>query len=169
MRTPNGYIAPEFYNKTIEEINDSLSALGWIEYIHPLARTGVDEQGTFPEVYLNDGSRNSIRIMPHGKSLSFFTMSSSVEIDESEYYAVEMSLIVWADMTKVYPAKAYDYTTELIKDVKNVLNEHGAYDKSIDHEGVFDGFTELEKVENQNTMFPRTAFKINFTIDVLFC
>ena len=169
MRTPDKYILPQFFNKRIEEINESLSALGWIEYIHPLAHVGEYEQGTFPEVYVNDGSKKSIRIFPHGNSLSFFTLSSAEQIDESEMYAVNLSLVVWADMTKVYPAKTYDYTTELLKDVKEVIDKHNGYSKTFDFDEVFEDFSQLEKVENQNTMLPYTAFRVNFTVDLLMC
>lgn len=169
MRTPDSYILPQFYNKRIEEINEDLSALGWIEYVHPLAHVGEDEHGTFPEVYVNDGSRNSIRIFPHGNSLSFFTLTSADQIDESEMYAVNLSLVVWADMTKVYPAKTYDYTTELLKDVKEVIDKHNGYSKSFDFDEVFEDFSQLEKIENQNTMLPNVAFRINFIVDLLMC
>jgi len=161
---------PKFYDKKIQEINTSLASLGWIETIYPLAMMGEDEQGTFPEVYHNDGTRNSIRVFPHGNSISFFTINSPIQqLDESEMYGVELNFLVWADMTKVYPNKAYNYTTELINDVRKILEDHSGYGFSILLNNVFDGFSQLEKIENQNVMLPYTAFKITFTVDLLTC
>jgi len=157
-----------FYRQKIEEINEDLRGLGWIENVYDLARTGVDSEGTFPEVYNNDGTNYSTRALPHGKAMSFFTVNSSTQIDETEYYETELSLVVWADLTKVY-SKPYDYTEELILEVKNVLNKHDAYNYSIDFEDVFNDYEQLDKLTNQNTMLPFTAFRINFTVSLLLC
>lgn len=163
---------PVFYNKKVQELNSKLSELGWIEVIQPIARIGEDEKGTFPEVYYNDGSRKNIRIMPEGNSWSFFMLNGDIiqtNNDEGIWYTVPLSLYVWADLTKVYPAKNYDYTDELIRDVANVLEENACIDLVIITNNVFDQFNEYDLNKNQNMMLPYTGFKINFLCDLTMC
>jgi len=168
MKTADTY-APSFYDKKVYEINRDLNWLGWIEHIHPVADVGVDEEGTFPEVYMNDGTKKSIRILPSGNSLSFFEVNEIDQIDETEFFGVNLSIVVWADLTKVYPSKTYNYRSELIKDVKGVLDGHSAYDMSVQVKDVFSEYSQLEKINNQNTMLPYTAFRITFTVNLLTC
>ena len=169
MITPDAFANPKFYDKAIQEINTDLDALGWIEFVHPLSQVGEDDEGTFPEVYKNDGSKISIRIYPTGNSLSFFTLDSAVQIEETESFRVDLGLIVWADLTKVYPSKDYNYTTELLEDVRGVLNSHAAYEYNIQFQEVFAEYTQLEKLINQNVMLPNTAFKFNFALTLIMC
>jgi len=168
MKTADTY-APSFYDKKVYEINRDLNWLGWIEHIHPVADVGVDEEGTFPEVYMNDGTKKSIRILPSGNSLSFFEVNEIDQIDETEFFGVNLSIVVWADLTKVYPSKTYNYRSELIKDIKGVLDGHSAYDMSVQVKDVFSEYSQLEKINNQNTMLPYTAFRITFTVNLLTC
>ena len=169
MITPDSFAYPKFWDKAIQDINTDLTALGWISNVFPLSQIGIDEEGTFPEVYKNDGTRISIRVFPDGNSVSFFTLESAAQIDETDYYKVDLGLIVWADLTKVYPNKDYNYTTELLNDVRGVLDSHGGYEYNIELQGVFAEYDQLDKVLNQNTMLPYTAFKFNFSVSLKMC
>jgi len=161
--------APCFYDKKVKEINDDLKNLGWIDHVHPVAEVGVDEQGTFPEVYMNDGTKKSIRVMPSGNSMSFFEVNDVDQIDETEFFAVNLTLIIWADLTKVNPSQPYNYRAELIREVKGVLDKHSAYEINVQLTDVFSNYSQLEKLEYQNTMLPYTAFGITFTVSLLTC
>ena len=102
--------------------------------------------------------------------MSFFTLEDPVpKIDDSDMYEVTLSLTVWADMTKVYPNKGFNYTTELLNDVLGVIDDNDGYNELIEQREVFSDYTQLEKLENQNTMLPNTAFKITFVCDMLPC
>jgi len=169
MITPTLYDNPKFYDKFVQEINEDLSALSWLEYVFPIAFKGEDSEGTYPEVYKNDGTRDSIRIYPDGNSLSFFVLNNIPQIGETNYFSVDMSLYVWADLTKADTSKSYNYTIDLMKDVRGVLEAHSIYNSSIELNDVFSDYSQLAKVINQNTMLPNAAFKFNFTADVLFC
>ena len=162
------YASPKFYNKFVEEVNTSLSGLSWLENIYPVARTGVDDQGTFPEVYRNGGEKKSERIFPHGNSISFFTVENYTQIDFFDTYEVNMSLYVWADLTKS-TGKDYDYTIELVNDVTQILESHSAYSFNIDEGDPFADFSQLDKIINQNTMRPYSAFRIDFIVNLLIC
>jgi hypothetical protein len=167
------YGNPKFYDKKVQDLNEVLKTLGWIENIYPIARIGVDEDKTFPEVYRNDGSRVSERIYPGGSSLSFFRIEgdiNGVDLDDDDmHFVVPFSLTVWVDLTKVFPYKEYDYTSELIKDVVDKLKANSCNDIIIQTDNVFDGFSDLEKGMFQNVMLPYSAFKINFKTILTTC
>lgn len=164
------YASPKFYDKKVQEINDDLHSLGWIENIYAITQVGIDEEGTFPEIYKNDGSKKSIRVYPDGNSISFFVLNDPMtQLEEGDVFQVSLTLIVWADLSKVYQNKTHNYTTELIDDVLGVLEDHSSYDLVIEQQNVFDEYTQLEKIENQNVMLPNTAFKITFNVDITQC
>lgn len=151
-----------FYDTKISVLNTALTALGWIESVYGLVTTGVNTEGTYPEL---DGVT---RIMPEGKSLSFFKVESAYNgINEEFEYETTLSLIVWADLTKVTPSKQYNYTSDLIKDCVNVLRENSCYDLRINLRSPFDGYSELDKEPYQNIALPYTGFKITFNTILL--
>ena len=154
---------PVFYDKKVQTLNTALEALGWIESQYPICFIGQTEEGTFPEVYYNDGSNKNLRVMPEGKSLSFFQIDGEIDEVEEYHYTVPLSLTVWGDLRKIYPHKPYDYTAELIKEVIGILKANGCNDLRIMTDQTLDEFTYLQKILNQNTMRPWTAFKIMFT------
>jgi hypothetical protein len=166
------FVSPKFYDKKVQDLNAKLLTLGWIENIYPIAQIGISDGVTFPEVYNNDGKRVSTRIYPNGESLSFFMINGEINSintdDDNTHFVVPLSLIVWADLTKVY-AKSYNYTTELIEDVVKQLRDNSCNDITIQTSNVFEGFTDLEKSDFQNVMLPYTAFKINFTCLLTLC
>ena len=163
------YSTPQIYNQKVQELNTALDALGWIEKIYPIAYKGEEEEGTFPEVYYNDGSKKNIRVLPGGKAISFFQIESDlVEVDEF-FFNTQLSLTVWADLAKIDSGKKYDFTTELIKEVLNVLRLNSCYDFAISTDEVLSGFSYMEKKLSQNTMRPYTAFKITFNTLLSIC
>lgn len=163
------YTDPKFFDKKIQNINTSLDALGWIENVYPLAQIGISEDKTFPEVYNNDGGKVSTRVYPKGKSLSFFLINGELTEVEEMHFSVPLSLVVWANLTKVDSSKRYNYTNELVSDVIGVLRSHSANDLTIQTGNVFEGFNDLEKSDFQNVMLPHTSFKINFTCLLTLC
>ena len=169
MDTPSLYSTPRFYDKKVQEINTELSALSWLESTFPIVETGEDEEGTFPEAYKNDGSKVSYRVIPSGNSLAFYTLNDASQIEETEHYKCDFSLVVWADLTKADTTKSYNYTADLINDCITILNSHSCYGYTIDFEDILSDYSQLEKVINQNVMLPNTAFRINFSCDLVMC
>ena len=164
------YSDPVFYDKKVQELNTALEALTWLQNQYPICRVGEVDEGTFPEVYYNSGSVKNLKVMPQGRAVSFFTVNGDIsETEEDPYYLVPLSIFVWADLTKIYPQKKYDYTGELIKDVIGILNDNSCTDKVIVTDNVFVGFTMLEKVLKQNVMRPYTSFRINFQTLITKC
>ena len=167
MITPTVFATPRFYDKKVQEINTELSTLSWLESVFPVTFRGEDTEGTYPEAYLNDGSKTSVRVLPSGNSVSFFRIRGAAQLDESDHFKTDLSLYVWADLTKADTTKLYNYRADMINDCRRVLNRHSCYDYSVDTKDVFNGFSQLEKLVNQNTMLPNTAFRIDFSVDLL--
>lgn len=157
-----GFTSPYFYDSKVQDLNTKLEVLTWIESQYPICHMGKSEDGTFPEAYYNDGGIKNLRVMPSGKSISFFMIEGNIEQVEEFHFRVPMALYVWADLTKAYTTKPYDYTAELLKDVIGVLENNSCNDMVISTDEVFENFTYLQKVLDQNTMRPYTAFKISF-------
>jgi len=164
---------PKFYDKKVQELNEKLDLLNWIENIYPIVQTGFFDGVTFPEVYNNNGSKKNTRVYPKGNSISFFKVEGEINgvdrDDDDMHFIVPLSLTVWADLKKVYPYKEYNYRSELISDVMTVLRSNSCYDITLQLDNVFEGYTDLEKENNQNTMLPYTAFKINFSCTLTTC
>jgi hypothetical protein len=156
------FASPVFFDKKVQDLNTELESLGWIANQYPICYKGENEQGTYPEVYYNDGSSKNLMAMPEGNAMSFFTIEGDIIEIEEFHFSVPLALTVWADLTKVYPSKAYDYTGELIKDVIGVLQANSCNDLKIQTQGVFEDYSFLESKLQQNVMRPFTAFKISF-------
>ena len=160
---------PLLYDKIAQELNDKLYLLGHIDDLYPVCFTGYDDEDTYPEVYVNDGTKVSLRVLPDStKSLSFFTVIGDMTELEEYHMEVSMGYCVWMNLQKVAPAKKYDFTTEIIRDCFNTLRDYGCYDLVVDVNTPFDGFTQLSNQLTANLMRPYSGFKISFnkTIDV---
>ena len=163
---------PILYDKIAQELNVKLDVLGYIDDLYGVAREGFEEEDTFPEIYTNNGSKISLRVMPATeRSLSFFIVTGEmVEANGEEFnFDVPMALIVWFNLLKVNPLKLYDYTSEIIKDVYNVLDTYGCFDIGVDINDVFSPFTMLEKQISSNLVRPYTGFKMTFNKTVSIC
>ena len=157
------FSSPVFADKKVQELNIKLATLGWIQNQYPICWKGEVSEGTFPEVYYNDGSNKNLRVMPEGNSMSFFQINGNITEVEEFHFTIPLKLIVWADLCKVYPNKKYDYTFELVKEVVTILHNSSCNDITIDTTDVFNEFTFLQKMLNQNTMKPYSVFSVTFT------
>lgn len=163
------YENPLFFDKKIQALNEKLEGLNWIQNQYHIAWMGEDEEGEYPEVYVNDGTNKNIRVLPSGNSMSFFQIEGDISEVEEYYYSVSFGLYVWADLSKIYKAKKYDYTSELIREVVNVLKDNDCNDITISTNNVLDEFTYLQKKIKQISMKPYTSFKISFTTIITNC
>lgn len=161
---------PILYDKVAQELNVQLNLLGHIDDLYPVCFMGYDDEETFPEVYVNDGTKVSLRVMPDStKSLSFFiVVGDMIELDELSM-EVPMAYCVWMNLQKVDPAKQYDYTTSIIKDCYNTIRKYGGYDMLTDVNTPFDGFTQLASQLTANLSRPYSGFKISFNKTINVC
>lgn len=164
MTTAASEIAPFgdglFYDRIAQEINAKLESMFDDQY--PVCWTRTENEETIPEVYLNDGTKVNLRVMPNdSRSMSFFTVEGDlIELDE-DYFEIPMAITCWFNLQE-YNSKQYDYTSELIRTVYNVLKDYGAYDMNVNVNTPFENFSMLAKVVDENTMRPYSAFKISF-------
>jgi hypothetical protein len=159
---------PILFDKIAQEINTALDSKFDVQY--PVCWTRTEAEETVPEVYLNDGTRINLRVMPNeSRSLSCFTVEGELdELDEDDF-SCPMAITVWVNLQEHDTTKAYDYTSELVRDVYNVLKGYGCYDMSVNLNDPFEGFTMLAKEVDENTMRPYSAFKISFVKTIRIC
>ena len=160
---------PVFFDRKVQELNTELESLGWIINQYPVCYKGENKEGTFPQVYYNDGSSKNLMALPEGNATSFFTVEGEMLETEEFHFVIPLAITIWADLTRVYPAKAYDYTGELIKDVVGILQANSCNDLKIQVENVFGDYSFLDSKLQQNVTRPYTAFKISFTCLISKC
>lgn len=192
MTEPITYNSPVLLGKLIQGINENLKQnLDWLELTYPVAKTVYitrdDTEYRFPGVYKNDGSSYHIAIAPDEKvrAFSFFEIADSFEIDgESNPFDISgntsfpVSLIVWANLPKIYAGRSYDFTEELIQDILQngkMRDITGLIDiESVNiemrTEEVFVKY-DFDQTDRQFMLYPYSAFKINMTLlaDISLC
>ncbi len=164
------FASPLYYDKVAQELNTKIDLLSHIDDLYGVAWVGYDDEETYPEIYVNDGTKTNLRIMPDStKSLSFYVVTGPmVEVDESGF-TVPMAYCVWMNLLKVDPAKAYDYTNEIARDMYNVITKYGAFDVSMEFQDPYPEFTQLTKQVSANIMRPYSGFRIEFSKNVQNC
>ena len=164
------FASPLYYDKVAQELNAKLTLLSHIDDLYGVTWVGYDDEETYPEIYVNDGTKQNLRVMPDStKSLSFFVVTGEMsEVDEIGF-AIPMAYCVWMNLTKVDPSKAYDFTTEIIRDCYNVINTYGGYDVSVEVNDPYPEFSQLSKQVSANIMRPYSGFRIEFTKNVQTC
>jgi hypothetical protein len=157
-----------FQDKIAQELNVLLFDLGHIDDLYGVCQTGIEEDETFPYIYINDGEKLNLRVLPDSsKSMSFYTVEGEWdELDELDV-AITMGYIAWMNLQKIGPGKKYDFTNEILRDVLNVIKGYGGYDFTVN---VTDPLSEFSMLEGKaSTMRPYSAFKITFTKNIHIC
>jgi len=164
------YTSPKLHDAEIQTLQNLFAALSWVQVAYPLVRVGRDSEGkTFPIVYTNDGTDISIRVAPDSEvnSFCFFELEGDVTRfpDSVGKYTYPLSVTFWLQLDKVDNTKNYDYTSELVLEIMNILDEQDCFDISYTTEPgeIFDRFSELEEQTYQHFMRNFSAFKISFT------
>jgi len=79
-----------------------------------------------------------------------------------------LSLIFWGQLPKIDNTKTYDFTDELIKDIRKILVNNNCTNITAETENTFNRYT-LFSSQKQMFMYPYTSFKIDFTISSKSC
>lgn len=161
---------PIYWDLVAQELNTELAKLSFIDDLYPVCSIGYDDDETYPECYLNSGTKQNLRVLPDStRSLSFFIVTGDiVEVDEL-MIGIPMALMLWANLQEVYPDKKYNYSAELWRSVYNVLNKYGAYDISLNTTDPFPEFSQLSKQVGATTMLPYSASRFEFIKNVQAC
>jgi hypothetical protein len=123
-----------------------------------------------PVCYANDGTKDIISVYPDSSvgAFSFFETEGPAvpPDDEDNWYVYSLSVTVWFNLDLVYPNLGYDYTHELIEDVKDKLDEGYCHEIEVEErpEDIFEKFDGITKDFEYLTP-PYGAFKLKFIIE----
>jgi len=137
---------------------------------YPVCFTGQEEDETFPVVYENDGSRVNLRVLPTDtRSMCFFTIEGELDDMDDYHLRVPMAMTCWLNLETYNTSSDYnfDYTSEVVRDVFNIIRNYGGYDMKVNVHDPFEGFTMLQP--RTNMMRPYSGFKISFSINKRVC
>lgn len=170
---PPYYDNPKLEYKAAQDIQIAFATqLSWLFFSYHIAKVGIiasDDVG-YPQIHANDGTQESHDIRPDNAcpSYSFLEIErpSSIDIpdDTITYF---LSCVFWVDLDLVDGSKLYDYTSELIQDVVNVLSTFDAQSIDIETrpERIFDKYSGLLQHRKQHLMRRYSGFKITFSIN----
>ena len=180
---------PVGIDKAIQDIQNKLSSLNWIEKIY--GRAFLEKERKFPNEADNhitdfDGNRpreiiypmiyginqEPLNVMPNDllKSQLFFLLNDPQSYPQYEAMVdtgqvqTNVSMIFWGNLKKINPAKNYRFTEELKLEMINLLllkcPSFIINEIFEEHDEVFSGMTLLETYR-QYLKFPFTGFKIS--------
>ena len=168
---------PRLHDRVVQKVRNRFDThIGWLNYSFPIVQQGIMEDDdenefTYPMVYANDGSTNHYDIRPDWDegAYCFFEFLGAEPVDEEEGTLYTFDVTFYARLDKAYPSKsAYDYTSELIAEVidhlKHVTIGARNIGWTINHEEIFEKYSDLARTYTQALMKHGTAFRITFSI-----
>lgn len=169
---PPYFDAPKLDAAMIQELQLHFDAnLGWLTRSYAEAKVGVESESglTYPQIGKNDGTGEHYNIRPDSEieAYSFFEIDKAFEVnhgeDEVKYF---FSVIFWANLQLMDPAKEYDFTSELVKDATDSLKQFASNILNVETrpENIFNKYSQVTQEQKQLLMKPYTAFKITFEI-----
>jgi len=169
---PAYYASPKLEYKIAQNIQVAFdSGLGWLDRSYHIARIGIDasQKTTYPQIYKNDGSKEHFDIRPDSSigAYSFFEIDRPFVANKYENtLSCFFNVIFWCNLELVDPAKTYDYTSELISEVLDVLASQGAIvtETETRPENIFNNYSALQQELKQHLMRSYSGFKITFEV-----
>ena len=166
-------------NSIVEAIQTDLAALGWIDYVYPLAEKGQrpnsgDSTVTFPRVYKQD-CNEYIDLFPNENqedAFCFFECRGNLLRDrEQEQITYNLSVVFWGNLQNITSIYTHDYTDQLIVNsmnaIENVSLPNAALGNELeivkDRTEVWDLYT-YEFSDFKNFAYPYTTFRIDFEV-----
>lgn len=118
-------------DREIQSIQLTLALLPWLDKSFGRARTGKDDNKSFPEVYKGGGEYHNCLPNDHLKSQSFIRVRNdsgrplNYEATEgyTNKYTYPLDIIFWFNLQRIDPGKRYRFDEELKKEVTDVLKE----------------------------------------------
>lgn len=154
-------------DKFIESLRTELNKFTWLTYSYPATKVGQREnKSKYPQVYMDNGTYEIIDLQPDNsvKAYCFFEKNNYniANRQTSNLNTYNFSLIFWLNLPAINPAKNYDFSDEVLKDILDVLHDFSVNNISVDFNNPFEKYN-IQVTDNQYFMYPFTAFKINFT------
>lgn len=117
----------------VKDIQQSLNSLAWLDASFNRAETMTKiTDGSveiFPKLWVEDGIDEVNAIgLDQFSAYSFFHANSPKELlgeynFEGNQYTQDVNLYLWVDLVSIDPLKGYDFLSELIQDVEQLLNK----------------------------------------------
>jgi hypothetical protein len=161
--------------RVVNLIQTSLSTLSWLELCYGFAEPAdmKKEDGSlerFPRVYKNHSTKEyvDVRYDDTLKALAFFERESDFQFgnDTDDEVTYQLSIVVWANLSRVDPSRTYDFRDLLAGDVLRILKYY--YQAEINNirvdlrsENAYSKYT-LQDVDNRFITLPYVAFKVTF-------
>ena len=173
---------PVFLDKAIGEIQTVLSGISWLTHVFGRSYIKVEmkpSEKRVPMVYKGSSEYLPVQFNDNLQAQSFFEVGDEVlEGDYDQfilnYYKIETSLIVWANLKKIDSVKgdSYYFAEELKRDVRIALRDATLIYSQVtitsieeDIDRIFQNYT-FEQKEKQYFSYPYVGFKINFDLVV---
>jgi hypothetical protein len=161
--------------KIVEELQSLFASKVYLDKIYPIALVGTqqleDRVHTFPRVYLNDGGKDYIDVMPDDKlkGYTFFEIEGIESYNRlEEEFTMTLNQIFWFNQNKI-DDRNYDYTHELIADILKTyeLNSNITEEIQIEEniENIYNKY-DLPQERVQHLMYPFTGVKFTFTVTI---
>jgi len=143
--------------------NDLITKLSWMEYVFPAVQVGedIDNKKRFPQIYCNDGTMETMAILPDTKvkSFIFFEIENirygKDPLAENEY---NINLICWYNL-KIIQNLSFNYDSILQAEIIDILQLNDCYNINNSYESAFSKYGKVE-----NNLFPYGSFKLNFSV-----
>lgn len=145
--------------------------LTWLDRAYHIARAGVNSKDkyTYPQIQANVGGKEhfDIRVDNQCPSYCFFEIDRPFETDPQEdTLTCYFSIVFWCRLDLIDASKSYDFTSELIKEVTDLLGYFEAQELKYETrpEKIFEKYTGLTQDLKQHLIRPYSAFKLSFKI-----
>lgn len=170
---PDYYENPRLDYYKVQQLQAAfIEKLAWLERAFHISKVGIDAEKKlgYPQIHSNKANGEHYDIRPDNKcpSYCFFEIERPHEINsEDDSVSYFLSVVFWNNLKLIDPDKTYDFTSELIKDVIDILKSYEAIDLGYDHrpESIFDKYSGVIQELKQGLMRNYSGFKITFKID----
>lgn len=151
-------------DKLIELIRTKLEALDFKPQTFPAVKIKLTDNLTQPIVYRNDGTKDSLAIIPDNKlkSFIFFEKNGATIGEVSNNY--DLSLIFWYNL-KLLDANTFDNSEFYIKQVYNVIkNGFNSNEIDLNYDYRFENYSFIKTEKKEMLMYPFGCCKFKFNI-----
>lgn len=174
---------PVFIDVAIGKLQNLVGSLTWLthsfgrSYIKVTNRNG--EEYREPMVYQSSGEYYSVEFNDNLQAMSFFevgtqTINGEYERNTSNFYDVDLGLIVWVNLKQIDSVKGanYYFTEQLKKDVRDKLTNGGSIGMELninsieeDIDSIYSNYS-FNQIDKQFFTYPYAGFKFNLTVTI---
>ena len=166
MKTIPIILSKTGFDLLIEQLRTDLENSSYSPKTFPAVKKGIRETKTFPECYMNDGTIESIAIIPDN-SENYFIFFEKGNANFDEYNGLnnyDFSLIAWFNLKSLDENKTYDFSEEIIKEIIDILNGFNSTNIVCQYNYNFQDYSLINQKKMQFLTYPYNSVKINCRI-----